>query len=166
MCILLCPLKLHGQRVEAGVISSVRSAGICVDIIGRQDNISSVRVYADLYKVLNGRYYAPGLKVDYHLLFDLLEHDFQSGATMSLRAGPGAITGIVRDTGKERGVLAGLSGMACAQFGFGRFGISLGFSAVLGYHIHTENRYENTLKFYSNGISRACIPELCIKYGF
>lgn len=149
-------------------MSSVRSAGIRADFAGggEERTSSAVRVYVDLYKILNGRYITPGLKADYHCLFSLSEHILRDGTALDIRTGPGVAAGIVRDRGKDRGYLIGLSGMASAQMRFGDLCIAVGFSAILGCHIHSDRSDDVTLTLYSNGLSGALLPEVTIKYGF
>lgn len=146
----------------------MRSAGLRADFAngGAEKTISAIRVYADLYKVLNGRYITPGLKADYHCLFSLSEYGMRDGSVLDIRTGPGVAAGVVRDRNKDRGYLIGLSGMASVQLRFRDLSVAVGFSAILGCHIHSDRSDDVTLTLYGNGLSGAVLPEITIKYGF
>lgn len=137
-----------------------------MQIGGGYENISLLRVYADLYKVLDGHCTSPGYKADYHILFPLFDRKCKEDISYRITAGPGAAAGYARDTGKSCGIVAGVSAMASMDFSLRSFSVSLGFSAVLGCHLGFATRHENTLEWYKNGLTKAWIPEITIKYRF
>ncbi|MGM9738505.1 MAG: hypothetical protein ACI3ZT_08870 [Candidatus Cryptobacteroides sp.] len=156
----------RSRNPEVGIVSSPRSAGIAVQMESRYENISVLRIYADLYKVLDGHYSSPGYKADYHILFPLFDRKCKDDISYRITAGPGAAAGYARDAGKSCGVVAGVSAMASMDFSLRSFSVSLGFSAVLGCHLGFATRHENTLEWYKNGLTKAWIPEITIKYRF
>lgn len=161
--LLLAADVLSAQNAELGVVSSPAKAGISARFTGDSGNISEVRLYAEVCDIIRGKYSWPGIRADWHLLFPVATFSGSSTTEISFNAGPGVTAGYVRDRKEEAGVIAGLSGMASLDFRFNvPVTLSLSLSAVCGFHLKSGT----TMRFYRNGIYRAWIPALTIKYNF
>lgn len=163
---LALSFKMTGQDSAIGMFSSGRSAGICVEFGYINGSHSMIRTYADLYKVLNGKYNAPGVKSDYHLLFTVAEWKYAGNYSVDLETGPGVLIGYVRDKDQHKGLAAALSGMILVNFKFNRISITAGLSAALGMHVNIETKVKEKMDIYANGLREAWMPEICIKYCF
>lgn len=163
-------LAIHNgkaQGIEAGLLSSPRSAGVHVSFAQRGDSQSVLRVYADIYDILDGGQRNPGVKADYHIMFILKAFKVNEDATFSLMAGPGAALGYTRDKNSKQGLMAGISGMFSAGFSFKiPVTVSLGLSGIVGCMITRNSKLDQTLKLYRSGLTRCLAPELTISYRF
>ena len=168
MFLFLAEEKLPAQNAELGVVSSPAVSGVSARFSGKGGNVSDVRLCAEVCDVIRGKHSWPGIRADWHLLFNILSVKSFSGIReMGLNAGPGIAAGYVLDRNANRGPMAGLSGQASLDFLFNvPVTISLGMSAVCGFHISGEDGSGTTIMFYRNGICRAWIPALTIRYRF
>ena len=141
------------QKVEMGILSSPKHVGITSVFNSKSGTSSILRLYADMYGVLDGMYSSPGYIADYHALFPINSKTLDSGACLDLRAGPGAMAGCAYDRNVD--------------FKFNvPVVISLGFSGTLGCHVVVNNDFGGTLRIYKNGVYDAWKPELSIRYRF
>lgn len=156
----------RGQNAELGVLSSPIHAGLTSRFTLKSGTPSMLRLYMDLYGVLDGSH-SLGCKADYHVLFPFCEKQLKGGSSLEISAGPGAMVGYAYDIKEPQGLVAGLSAALSADFRFkAPVVVSLGFSGVLGCHILHYRNGGGTLKIYRNGICEAWIPEIGIKYRF
>lgn len=151
--------------MEAGVITSARSFGAVVDIRGRQTT-SRVVICTDLYNVLDGTYPSPGYRAGYYMSFPLITKELSDDCRFAFEAGPGMTAGFVRDAKKDRGVMAGLSGIAAIDLIFKKITISCSAMAILGFHLDYRDSNTGILELYHNGLKEAWMPEISIKYRF
>lgn len=136
-----------------------------MDIRGRQTT-SRVFICADLYNVLDGTYTSPGYRAGYYMSFPLITKELSDDCHFAFEAGPGMTAGLVRDAKKDRGVMAGLSGIAAIDLIFKKITITCSAMAILGFHLDYENSETGTLELYLNGLKQSWMPEISIKYRF
>ena len=161
----LIPQMIYGQKVEAGFLTSAKSFGAVLAIKGRQTT-SRMEICTDLYKVIDGTYSSPGYSVGYQMSFPLIDKELDNDVRFAFEAGPGMTAGYVRDWKKGIGIMAGLSGIAVIDMMFRKVTISFSATAILGFHLDGRKSDNMTLDLYRNGLSRAWMPEISLKYRF
>ena len=162
------PAGAVGRRLEAGGIFSTKGSGITLSIPMKDGGSGEVRVLADFEDFLTSHEVRPGTRVELYRNFVLREREVSEDLTVRLIAGPGIAGGLVRDDGKEAGILMALCLDGGAELAFGAAPVTVffGFSAHLGAHLVYRDQYDNTMSFYTNGLRRIWMPEIAIKYRF
>ena len=161
--LLICS-KGSAQVVDIGLLSSPKSVGFSFRHLSRNQNLSVVRLSADILDVLSHKHDNAGIKCDYAMLMPLTAGRIGEDTQFSVMAGPGASVGYVADHGTSKGHMCGLMGAVCIDFAFKvPVHISLSANAILGCHITKDGK---TLEFYKNCIYRSWIPEITIYYRF
>jgi len=153
-------------RIQAGMISSPKGAGLSISFSRDWDSVSEILLRGDLEAVISGRYGNPGAIGEYRKLF-IKEFNLDGLPPFSIMGGPGVIVGFARDHKKDYGYIAGLSGTIKSSFRFDkRFFLEAGFSADIAAHVIYDSRHRNTLTIYRNGFKKSYWPEVSVKYRF
>ena len=155
--------RRQGSRtVAVGTTHSLKGVGVCADFDHDASCFRSVALTADLIDILDGKSSTPGLKLTYH--YNLVFQSWAEGK-YALYAGPGLMTGYVRDLNNHFGLAGGISGDA----GFrvrcrNRFLVALEFQADLA--LQFKNRYRPDMSVFSAGYRHSYYPHVRIEYHF
>lgn len=162
------PAGTFGRRLEAGGFFSPKGSGIVLSVPMRDGGTGEIRVLADFEDFLTSHDVRPGTRVELYRNFVLKEREVSDDLKIRFIAGPGITGGLVRDRGKEAGFLMALCLDTGAELAFGAAPVTVffGFSGHLGAHLVFRDQYDNTMSFYTEGVRRAWMPEMAIKYRF
>ena len=170
--ILLLLLLAQGQTLASrrqgkssfalGTTHSLKGVGFCADFDHDPTCFSSVAVTADLIDILDGKSSTPGIKLTYH--YNLVCKSWADGK-YSLYAGPGLMTGYVRDLNNHFGLAGGISGDAglrvrCQK----RFFVAVELQADLA--LQFKNRYRPDMSVFTAGYRHSYYPHVRIEYRF
>jgi len=171
-------ISIAAGAQAVGIFNSGRGFGLAAQEYDKDGAaFSSFVLYADIYGLPLGRTEHPGIKGNFsrNLFIDDVKVD---KAKLSFYAGPGITAGYVQDgersvishehLANNPGLVFALSGSAGCLFTFDRhLSLDLSFQLEVGFHIRKDEYMDQKdLTLYSNGVSRAWIPQLLILYRF
>lgn len=160
----------HSQthpRISAGLSFSPKGAGGEMLVHGRDNIVSHVRITTDFERIISGYGKTPGSRLSYYADFPILTTNLGKDGIFSMYSGPGLVGGYMRDNRKNFGFVGGLSAEFGVELSFrSPFVMRLSVSTDLAVHYTSNNKYDNTLTFYNNGIRNAWHPEFALLYAF
>ena len=145
-----------------GTTHSLKGVGFCADFDHEGATFSSLALTADLIDILDGKSSTPGLKLTYH--YNLIYGSWADGK-YTLYAGPGVMTGYVRDLHNHFGLAGGISGDAGLRVRCRKnLLVSVEFQADLA--LQFKNRYRPDMSVFTAGYRHSYYPHLRIEYHF
>lgn len=146
----------------AGMTHSLKGVGFCADFVHDDASFSAVALTADLIDILDGTSSTPGLKLTYH--YNLVCKTWENGK-YTFYAGPGVMTGYVRDLQNHFGLAGGISGdvglrVRCRK----NFLVAVEFQGDLA--LQFKNRYRPDMSVFTAGYRHSYYPHVRIEYRF
>ena len=146
----------------AGTTHSLKGVGFCADIDHVDNSFSSLALTADLIDILDGTSSTPGLKLTYHYNFVCKRW---ADGKYELYAGPGVMTGYVRDLQNHFGLAGGISAdtglrVRCRK----HILVAVELQADLA--LQFKNRYRPDMSVFRAGYRHSYYPHVRIEYHF
>lgn len=167
MTVLALVLSLNSKaQTSIGTYHSAKGFGLGLEIDNSANYCSSFYVIADMMDVWSDMRSSVGAKCTYthNIIFKrgVLDRD----VSFDIYAGPGLTGGYARDSGKDYGFIAGISGTGGIRLKFvNKLNISLDFNLDLCCFTVENERYGNMdMSFYKAGVTHFPYPQIRISY--
>lgn len=154
------------KSLSLGSFHSPKGLGLCIESQMDDTSFDSLDIIADMFGILRGDYYTPGIKATYYRGI-VLRRRQGDGFEADFYAGPGVTAGYVRDIHEPFSAVAGMSGVIGERLYFDskRLVICLEAGMDLALELNSNNRYHKIdLSIYQAGIYHIFYPQIRILY--
>lgn len=157
--------KLH--HVEMGTMHSPKSLGLTLELPDDDYDASDLfTLLADMHGLWDGTRPMPGIKLSYIRNVTLKEFRLDDCIEASIFTGPGIIAGVVRDSDKPFGFMAGLTGDVGVRLFFPSriviyFEFGMDIALFLSRHPYSSGI---DMSYYRSGLKNFFYPQLRIAY--
>lgn len=151
-------------RMDIGTYHSPKGFGLSIEPYKDSLSFNSYTILADMFGILLGEYYSPGVKFLYCRKF-IFKQKEKKDYVLDFYGGPGLSMGLVRDFHAPMSVTSGMHGCIGSRFSFKRkWSVSFELGADLALKLNKNSRGGTELSFYRAGIIHALYPEIRIQY--
>ena len=121
---------------------------------------------AEMLAFFMNRSDVPGMSASFSCNFILKEWASRNKNSIRFFAGPGVTVGLTHEFRKDNGMFFGLKGRVGAECWFDRnVALSICLNPILGSHLTIVDKHIE-MRYYTNGLINAILPEIAVKYTF